>query len=84
LVKARQKIAEVFYDEQGSVVTRARLMRGWSQKQLADAIGTSQPHIARIESGRDTLLLTTAARLADALGQDRAEFVCQLMPKKSQ
>lgn len=45
-----------------------RLRRGLSQKQLADAIGTSQPHIARIEKGRDNVLLATANQLARALG----------------
>lgn len=44
-----------------------RLRCGLSQKQLADAIGTSQPHIARIESGRDNVLLKTANALAGAL-----------------
>ena len=78
LKKARQRVGADFYDEQGSVVARARLKLGWSQKQLAEAIGTSQPHIARIEGGRENLLLTIAVRLADALEQDRAEFVCQL------
>lgn len=45
-----------------------RMRRGWSQKQLAEAIGTSQPHIARIENGRDNVLLATANQLAKALG----------------
>jgi DNA-binding XRE family transcriptional regulator len=44
-----------------------RLKRGWSQKRLAEAIGTSQPHIARIENGRDNVLLATANELARVL-----------------
>jgi transcriptional regulator with XRE-family HTH domain len=43
------------------------MRHGWSQKQLAEAIGTSQPHIARIENGRDNVLLATANQLARAL-----------------
>jgi ribosome-binding protein aMBF1 (putative translation factor) len=45
-----------------------RLARGWSQKRLADEIGTSQSHIARIENGRGNVLLNTANDLAAALG----------------
>jgi DNA-binding XRE family transcriptional regulator len=45
-----------------------RLRRGWSQKRLAEAIGTSQSHIARIENGRDNVLLATANELARELG----------------
>lgn len=44
-----------------------------SQRQLATAIGTSQPHIARIESGRDNVLLKTANLLSQALGVPLAE-----------
>ena len=44
-----------------------RLKRGMSQSQLAQMIGTSQPHIAKIEAGNLNLYWATAVRIADAL-----------------
>jgi DNA-binding XRE family transcriptional regulator len=44
-----------------------RLRKGWSQKRLADEVGTSQSHIARLELGHDDILLSTARKLAAAL-----------------
>jgi len=64
---ARQRLAGKLESKVGGLAT-LRLRRGLSQKQLADAIGTSQPHIARIEKGRDNVLLATANQLARALG----------------
>jgi len=62
---ARRQIAEQLTKETSGIAA-LRLKLGWSQQRLADEIGTSQPHIARIEAGRD-ILLDTARRLADAL-----------------
>jgi len=45
-----------------------RLRKGWSQKRLADEVGTSQPHIARLEIGNEDILMSTARKLAEALG----------------
>ncbi|NNH19152.1 helix-turn-helix transcriptional regulator [Bordetella trematum] len=44
-----------------------RLQKGLSQTQLADLIGTSQSHIAKIEAGQVRIYLDTANRLAVAL-----------------
>ena len=44
-----------------------RLEAGLSQEQLAAAMSTSQPQIARMESGKQDLQLSTMKRLADAL-----------------
>jgi DNA-binding XRE family transcriptional regulator len=66
LENARRRIAEKF-PEKLSGLAALRMRHGWSQKQLAEAIGTSQPHIARIENGRDNVLLATANQLARAL-----------------
>jgi DNA-binding XRE family transcriptional regulator len=67
LAKARQRIAqEVGAERRG--LAYLRLRQGWSQKTLADAIGTSQSHIARIEAGRGDVLLGTANNLARVLG----------------
>lgn len=48
-----------------------RQRRGLTQQQLADKTEILQPHIARLESGERAiakLQLTTAVKIADALG----------------
>jgi transcriptional regulator with XRE-family HTH domain len=58
---------QVFVNAPASLA-KLRLSRGLSQAQLASAIGTSQPHIAKMEGGSVNLMFDTAGRLADALG----------------
>lgn len=54
----------------------ARNRAGLSQKQLADKLGTSQSHIARIESGRHLPSVRMIERYARALSCDiRIELV---------
>jgi transcriptional regulator with XRE-family HTH domain len=72
LKAARQRLARKL--PTATTLAKLRLGRGWSQKRLADAIGTSQPHIARIENGRDNVLLATANQLAKALGVSLEEI----------
>ena len=48
-------------------VIRLRRLRGLSQKELADQMGTKQPAIARIESGEANVRLETLVDLAAAL-----------------
>ncbi|MBB2930991.1 helix-turn-helix domain-containing protein [Paraburkholderia silvatlantica] len=48
-------------------IAAARLRAGLSQAKLAEAIGTSQSHIAKIEAGKVQIQFATAAQLADAL-----------------
>lgn|GEM_PF-653574 len=50
-------------------VREFREARGWSQAELADRAGTSQPKISGLETGRTTRLdLPLLERVADALG----------------
>lgn len=72
LTAARQRLANKLV--QTPTLAKLRLKQGWSQKQLAAAIGTSQPHIARIENGRDNVLLATANQLAKALNVSLEEI----------
>lgn len=65
--EARAALATEILADAPISLAKVRLQRGFSQEQLARAIGTSQPHIARIEAGA-SLLWNTAVRLADALG----------------
>ncbi len=52
-----------------------RLAAGLSQEQLAAIMDTSQPQIARLESGRQDLSLSTMKRLSVALNVDIHEIL---------
>ncbi|CAN5715185.1 MAG: helix-turn-helix domain-containing protein [Ilumatobacteraceae bacterium] len=61
---------EAFADDAGELIERliARRQRlGLSQAEVAERMGTSQPAVARLESGRSDARLSTLARYADAL-----------------
>ena len=51
-----------------------RLDRGFSQKELADAIGTSQPRLSVWENNPDSMSTGSARALARALGVDYNTF----------
>lgn len=48
-------------------IIRERINRGWSQTQLAEAIGSRQPVISRLEQGNGNPSLSTLQKIADAL-----------------
>jgi ribosome-binding protein aMBF1 (putative translation factor) len=48
-------------------IIRQRIKRGWSQADLAEAIGTRQPVISRLERGEGNPSLRTLKRIAEAL-----------------
>lgn len=52
----------------GRVVERLRTEKGWTQTQLAEAIGSSQSAIHRIEKGRQNISLDLTKKLSQALG----------------
>lgn len=64
-----RKAREQSYQESiGRVVERLRTSKGWTQTQLADAIGTSQSAIHRIEKGRQNISLELIKKLSTTLG----------------
>lgn len=67
---ARRWVADKFHAEDGTTLRTLRLRKGLSQQQLAEAVGTSQPYIARTETGTNNLTIDTCRRLADVLGVD--------------
>lgn len=67
-LNAGRYIVDRFYKDEGLTIKTARLRKGLSQKQLADILGTSQPHIANIEKGKGDIYLSTAAKLCESLG----------------
>jgi transcriptional regulator with XRE-family HTH domain len=49
-------------------VTRLRIMRGLTQEQLAELVGTKQSSISRLESGQTEPRLSFLRRVVEALG----------------
>lgn len=70
LADARRWVADSFYADDGATVRAMRLHNGWSQSQLAEAVETSQSHIARIERGTENVTIKTCRKLCAALGID--------------
>lgn len=55
-------------DDVGASLAARRRALGLSQAQIAQRMGTSQPAVARLESGSTNARLSTVSRYADALG----------------
>lgn len=60
-------------------VARLRILRGLTQEQLAELVGTKQPGIARLESGASIPTLAFLRKVAAALG---ARLEVRLVPLK--
>jgi ribosome-binding protein aMBF1 (putative translation factor) len=58
------------------VVLKARINKGWSQEQLAEAIGTKQANISRIEAGLANPTLNVIKKLTNVLEID-IEISCE-------
>ena len=62
-----KKRAEITYQEEiGHVVERLRTEKGWTQTQLAEAIGSSQSAVHRIEKGGQNISLELIRKLSQA------------------
>ncbi|WP_295433098.1 helix-turn-helix transcriptional regulator [uncultured Thiodictyon sp.] len=70
LEAGRRWVADTFYDEDGDTVRALRLRLGWSQTRLAEALQTSQSHVARIERGTENLTIETCRKISRVLGID--------------
>ncbi len=64
--KAYEALEEEFV--LASAVMEVRKRAGLTQEQLARKMGTTQPVVARLESGRSRASMRTLERLADATG----------------
>jgi len=60
-------------------IARLRILRGLTQKQLADLAGTRQPSIARLESGKSDPDLAFLRQIANVLG---ARVEVRIVPEK--
>ena len=54
----------------GALIQESRQHRGYTQAQLAEALGTSQSAINRIEKGGQNISLEMLARISDVLAHD--------------
>jgi ribosome-binding protein aMBF1 (putative translation factor) len=70
LEKARHWVADTFYGQEKDTIRTMRLRKGLSQSKLADILGTSQSHVARIENGYADILFDTCRKLCHALEID--------------
>ena len=61
-------------------VAERRQAQGFSQRQLAEIVGTTQSAIARLERGGRPPRIDTLLRIADALDSD---LVVDLRPRRS-
>lgn len=66
LVKSEYQTLGPEYEVIGTII-RERIKRGWSQTELAEAIGSRQPVISRLERGDGNPSLQTLVRIAQAL-----------------
>ncbi len=64
--------------EPGYQVARLRMLRGLTQAQLAEMVGTRQPSIARLENGTSAPSLSFLTKIAEALG---AKIEIKLIPE---
>lgn len=71
-------LAELEKLDPGYQVARLRILRGLTQFQLAEMVGTKQPSIARLENGESAPSLSFLEKVAEALG---ANVKVSLIPK---
>lgn len=51
----------------GERIRNYRILKGWTQEQLSEALGTQSPYIGRIERGEQNIQLSTLGKIAGAL-----------------
>jgi transcriptional regulator with XRE-family HTH domain len=76
-VKKRNRDYTVPRHTNDSRIAQARLAKGWTQTQLADAIGVGQTQIANWESGFRKPKMDALMRIGAALGVDWTTLIEQ-------
>ena len=64
IATGRKVVADAYYSAGPQSLSYYRLLNGWSQKELAERMGTSQSYIARLEAGDVDPQVSTLKRLA--------------------
>lgn len=75
IAAGRRAVADQYYAAAPKSLSYLRLQRGWSQKELAAKLGTSQSYIARLEAGDIDPQVSTVRRLATVLSLSAAELL---------
>lgn len=65
-LKARERKSRDVAFRVGRMISEARIIKGKSQEELANIIGTKQPAIARLENGKTLPSLRLLLKIADA------------------
>ena len=63
IIEGRKAVAQNYYADGPRSLAYYRLARGWSQKELAARVGTSQSYVARLELGEIDPQVSTLQRL---------------------
>jgi ribosome-binding protein aMBF1 (putative translation factor) len=75
IIDGRKAVAQNYYADGPRSLAYYRLAKGWSQKELAARVGTSQSYVARLELGEIDPQVSTVRRLAAALELQPAELL---------
>ena len=74
LSEGRRWVGSTFYSDKVTLAS-LRLAKGLSQKQFGHLAGLAQSHVSRYESGRHEPSISTAQKMATALGVTLEAFV---------
>jgi transcriptional regulator with XRE-family HTH domain len=72
-------VAAVEAHEPAYQIARLRILRGLTQAELANEVGTAQPNIARLESGAKDPCVSNLRKIAEALD---ADLVIRFVPRE--
>ena len=75
IMEGRKAVAQNYYADGPRSLAYYRLAKGWSQKELASRVETSQSYIARLELGEIDPQVSTLRRLAAALEMQPSELL---------
>lgn len=67
IAAGRRAVADNYYADRPRSLASLRMSNGWSQKELAQRLGTSQSYVARLEAGSIDPQVSTLRRLAAVL-----------------
>ncbi|MBI4696154.1 MAG: helix-turn-helix domain-containing protein [Gammaproteobacteria bacterium] len=83
VAEARRKLSRELDSIEPESLASLRLAAGLSQAQLAARVGTSQPHIARIEMGKTDPGTDLIARIAEALEQNASRIFAAVRTQRA-
>src|SRR5262245_40618435 len=67
---SENRASDVTLQRIGALIRDARRHRGWTQTRLAEALGTSQSAVNRIEQGNQNLSIDLLGRISEALDSE--------------